>query len=60
LAILHSLVTAIAVPTNFSQQTAVDDEALARTFNRFARLQAVKCVLQLANFATTLWALSMA
>jgi hypothetical protein len=59
LAILHSLVTAVAAPTNFSQRKATDEAALARILDRFARLQALRCVLQLANFAATLWALAL-
>jgi hypothetical protein len=60
LAILHSLVTALAAPTNFSQRKATDEAALDRVFDRFTRLQAVRCVLQLANFTAILWALALA
>jgi hypothetical protein len=57
LAILHSLVTARAAPTNFSQRRAADEAELAAIFERFAQLQALRCILQLANFAVNLWAL---
>jgi hypothetical protein len=58
LAVLHSLVTARAAPTNFSQRKAADDEvALAQIFNRFARWQALRAVLQVLNFGALLWAL---
>jgi hypothetical protein len=60
LAILHSLVTAIAAPVNFSQRGTHDEADLSRIFDRFARLQAIRCVLQLANFAATLCALALA
>jgi hypothetical protein len=59
LAVLHSLMTAIAAPTNFSQRKAHDEADLSRIFDRFARLQAIRCVLQLANFAATLCALAL-
>jgi hypothetical protein len=58
LAVLHSMVTAIAAPTNFSQRAARDDAALKRVFERFERLQTIRCALQLANFGATLWALA--
>jgi hypothetical protein len=57
LAILHSIATAVAAPTNFSQRRARDNAALRRVFERFERLQALRCALQLANFGATLWAL---
>ena len=57
LAILHSLVTARAAPTNHSQRHVSDEGALTRLFNRFTRLQALRCTLQVANFAVNLWAL---
>jgi hypothetical protein len=58
LAVLHSLVTTQAAPTNFSQRRAVGDEAaLTRIFNRFERWQALRAVLQVLNFGALLWAL---
>jgi hypothetical protein len=33
-----------------------DQAALTRLFDRFTRLQAVRCTLQVANFAANLWA----
>lgn len=57
LAIAHSAVTARAVPLNFSQRRTKDDAALTTIFDRFARLQALRCVLQLLNFWINLWAL---
>jgi hypothetical protein len=58
LAVLHSLVTTQAAPTNFSQRGAMGDEAvLARIFNRFERWQTLRAVLQVLNFGAMLWAL---
>jgi hypothetical protein len=58
LAVLHSLVTTQAAPTNFSQRKAAGDEAaLSRIFNRFARWQALRAVLQVLNFGALLWSL---
>jgi hypothetical protein len=34
-----------------------DQAALTRLFDRFTRLQAVRCTLQVANFVANLWAL---
>src|SRR5262245_31115732 len=52
LAVLHSLVTTQAAPTNFSQRRAVGDEAaLTQIFNRFERWQVLRAVLQVLNFA---------
>jgi hypothetical protein len=59
LAILHSAVTARAAPTNFRQRTAANEPALEAILDRFARLQALRCVLQAANFAANLWALTL-
>jgi hypothetical protein len=58
LSILHSIVTAFAAPTDFSQRTyALDDEAaLKRVFDRFERLQALRAILQLLAFGALLWA----
>lgn len=58
LAVLHSLVTTQAVPTNFSQRRVSNDEsALAHIFARFARWQVLRVVLQVLNFGALLWAL---
>jgi hypothetical protein len=57
-AVLQSAVTARAAPLNFSQCRATDEAVLAAILDRFARLQALRCVLQLANFALNLWALA--
>jgi hypothetical protein len=58
LAVLHSLVTTRAAPTNFSQRRVSKDEAaLARVFNRFERWQTLRVVLQVLNFGAMLWAL---
>jgi hypothetical protein len=58
LAVLHSLVTTQAAPTNFSQRrVATDESALARIFARFERWQALRAVLQVLNFGALLWAL---
>jgi hypothetical protein len=58
LSILHSLVTSQAAPTMFSQRRYEHDEAaLTQVFNRFARLHALRALLQVLTFATLLWAL---
>jgi hypothetical protein len=58
LAVLHSLVTTRAAPTNFSQGgVAKKKVALARVFDRFERWQTVRVVLQVLNFGAMLWAL---
>jgi hypothetical protein len=58
LSILHSLVTSQAAPTMFSQRRYENDEAtLTKVFNRFARLHALRALLQVLTFATLLWAL---
>jgi hypothetical protein len=58
LAVMHSLVTARAAPINLSQRNyPVDDEAnLARVLDSFARWHGLRAVLQVANFAVSLWA----
>ncbi len=59
LALLHSLVTTQAAPTNFSQRKAANDEAaLTAIFNRFERWQTLRVVLQALTFAAVLWALT--
>ena len=56
LALLHSAATTQAAQTMFGQRRALGDEAaLARLFDRFARWQAYRCALQLANFGALLW-----
>lgn len=58
LAVLHSLATAQAAPTNFSQRRVARDEAaLARVFDRFERWQTLRAALQVLNFGAMLWAL---
>ncbi|MGH2515269.1 MAG: hypothetical protein ACRDHP_06400, partial [Ktedonobacterales bacterium] len=58
LSVLHSVATALAAPTNFSQRKVQNDEgALAQVFDRFARWQALRAVLQTFTFAAMLWAL---
>jgi hypothetical protein len=58
LSILHSAVTALAAPTNFSQRKHEADEvALSSIFDRFARLQALRATLQVLTFGSLLWAL---
>jgi hypothetical protein len=58
LAVLHSLVTTQAAPTNFSQRRVAKDEAaLERVFDRFERWQTLRAVLQVLNFGAMLWAL---
>jgi hypothetical protein len=58
LAVVHSLATTQAAPTNFSQRRVAKDEAaLARVFDRFERWQTLRVVVQLLNFGAMLWAL---
>jgi hypothetical protein len=58
LAVLHSLATTQAVPTNFQQRKVVNNEAaLTAIFTRFERWQTLRVVLQVLTFATALWAL---
>jgi hypothetical protein len=59
LALLHTLATTQAAPTNFSQRKIApeDEAALAGVFTKFARWQAVRCALQVLNFGVNLWAL---
>jgi hypothetical protein len=58
-AVLHSLATTQAAPTNFRQRkVAADNEAaLGRLFDRFTRWQNIRCALQVLNFGVNLWAL---
>jgi hypothetical protein len=56
LAVLHSAVTTQAAPIVFHQrQAGTNAEALAQVFDRFARWQGIRCVLQVANFGVLLW-----
>jgi hypothetical protein len=58
LAVLHSLATMQAAPTNFSQRrVAKDERALVRVFDRFERWQTLLAVVQVLNFGAMLWAL---
>lgn len=58
LAVLHSLATTQAAPTDFSQrQVAKDEAALALVFDRFERWQTLRVALQVLNFSAMLWAL---
>ena len=59
LAVLHSLATTRAAPLNFSQRkiSLNDEDALGAVFDKFARWQNIRCVLQVLNFAVNLWAL---
>jgi hypothetical protein len=58
LAVLHSLATTQAAPTNFSQRrVAKDERALVRVFDRFERWQTLRAVVQVLNFGAMLWAL---
>ena len=58
LAVVHSLATTQAAPTNFSQRKVAKDEAaLARVFDRFERWQTLRVVLQVLTFGAMLWAL---
>src|SRR5437868_665905 len=59
LAMSHSFTTGRAAPTLFSlRRIQGDPAALARVFERFARWQAARAVLQVANFGVLLWALT--
>ena len=58
LAVLHSLATTQAAPTNFSQRKVAKDEtALGQVFNRFERWQTLRAMVQVLNFGAMLWAL---
>lgn len=58
LAVLHSLVTARAAPINFSQRKyqPTDEANLAHVLDRFAFWHNLRTVLQVLNFAVSLWA----
>ena len=58
LSILHSLTTARAAPTNFSQKRVADDEAqLGLIFDRFERWQTARVILQALTFIAAIVAL---
>lgn len=58
MAILHSLATTQAAPTNFRQRqvSPTDEAALSAIFDKFTRWQTIRCVLQVMNFGVNLWA----
>jgi len=58
LAIFHSLVTARAVPINFSQRKyqLTDEVNLARVLDQFERWHNLRAALQVLNFGASLWA----
>jgi hypothetical protein len=57
LSVLHSLITARAAPTNFSQRNYTNDVSrLSLIFDRFARLQALRALVQVVTFVLLLWA----
>ena len=60
LAVLHSLATTRAAPTNFSQRKVAenDETALAQIFDRFERWQTVRVALQVLNLGAMLWAVA--
>jgi hypothetical protein len=59
LTVAHSLATARAAPTNFSQRAAAGDPArLAAIFDRFQRLQSVRATLQVLTLLSVAWALT--
>src|SRR3712207_3142273 len=58
LAVLHSLVTTQAAPTNFSQRRVAKDEAaLGKVFDSLERWQTLRAVVQVLTFGVMLWAL---
>jgi hypothetical protein len=61
LALLHTLVTAKAAPTNFRQKRVPegDEKALASILDSFARWQALRCLLQTAQFGVFIWAVAV-
>lgn len=59
LTIAHSVMTAFAAPTNFSQRDAAGNEArLTEIFDLFVTLQTVRVILQVATLLTVVWALA--
>lgn len=58
LSLLHSLATARAAPTNFSQRRVPQtEEALGAVFARFTHWQTVRATLQVLTLGAVLWAL---
>jgi hypothetical protein len=58
LTLAHSLVTARAAPANLAQQRiGADERALGHLFDRFARLQTLRAILQVATLDACVWAL---
>ena len=58
LTVAHSLATARAAPTNFSQRAAAGDPArLAAVFDRFQRWQTIRATLQVLTLLSVAWAL---
>jgi hypothetical protein len=58
LSALHTFITARAAPTNFSQRNYTNDTMrLAVIFDLFARLQALRALVQVLTFGILLWAL---
>jgi hypothetical protein len=59
LTIAHSAATARAAPTNFSQRAAAGDPArLEAIFDRFARWQTTRAILQVLTLLSVAWALA--
>jgi hypothetical protein len=59
LTIAHSVMTAFAAPTNFSQRDAAGNEArLTEIFDRFETLQTVRVILQVATLLAVVWVLT--
>jgi hypothetical protein len=59
LTVAHSLATARAAPTNFSQRAAAGDEArLAAIFDRFEHWQTARVTLQILTLLSVAWALA--
>jgi hypothetical protein len=58
LTVAHSLATARAAPTNFSQRAAAGDAArLAAIFDRFEHWQTARATLQVLTLLSVAWAL---
>jgi hypothetical protein len=59
LTVAHSLTTARAAPTNFSQRAAAGDPArLEAIFDRFQRWQTTRATLQVLTLLSAAWALA--
>jgi hypothetical protein len=61
LAVLHSLATTRAAPTNFSQRTVAQDDEMALTeiFDRFEKWQTVRAALQVLNLGAMVRAVAV-